>query len=139
MKLTIQRHPTETQTPGLLAVEGKFFCYTLEDKDRDLLQSMSLAQIKKLKVYGETCIPYGKYQVQVTMSPKFKRPLPLITPVKGFLGIRIHRGRIVEHSLGCVLVGFGTEDNQLFKTKEAEDALVKLLGTEVHELEIIRK
>lgn len=139
MKLTIQRHPTETQTPGILAVDGIFFCYTLEDKDRGLHQSMSLDDIKKLKVYGETCFAYGRYKIQVTWSPKFKRPLPLITPVKGFIGIRAHRGRIIEHSLGCVLVGFGFEDNQLFKSKEAEEALVKLLGTEIHDLEIVKQ
>lgn len=139
MKLTIQRHPTETQTPGLLAVDGNFFCHTLEDKDRGLHQSMPLEQIKKLKVYGETCIPYGKYKIQVTMSPKFKRLLPLITPVKGYLGIRMHRGRIIGHSLGCPLVGFGYEADQLFKSKEAEEALVELLGSEIHDLEIVKQ
>ena len=37
-------------------------------------------------------IPALIYRVQVTMSPRFKRLLPLVCQVPGRAGIRIHRG-----------------------------------------------
>jgi len=44
------------------------------------------------------------YPVSVTMSPKFKRLLPVLGGVPGRSGIRIHRGTKPEHSKGCILV-----------------------------------
>ena len=88
-----------------MLINGEYFCDTLEDKDRGLTQSMSLAQVQKLKVYGKTAIPTGEYSVKMTLSPHFNRVLPLVENVKGFDGIRIHNGQNADHSLGCILVG----------------------------------
>jgi len=49
-------------------------------------------------------IPEGTYPVSVTLSPRFKRMLPLIGNVPGRSGIRVHRGTRPEHSKGCILV-----------------------------------
>ena len=49
-------------------------------------------------------IPALVYRIQVTMSPKFRRLLPLVCQVPGRAGIRIHRGTRPEHSAGCILV-----------------------------------
>lgn len=49
-------------------------------------------------------IPAGRYKVIVTLSPKFKQPMPLLLGVKGRSGIRIHFGTKPAHSLGCVLI-----------------------------------
>ena len=49
-------------------------------------------------------IPALIYGVGVTMSPKFKRLLPVLRQVPGRSGIRIHRGTKPEHSKGCILV-----------------------------------
>jgi hypothetical protein len=49
-------------------------------------------------------IPALIYRVQVTMSPRFKRLLPLVCQVPGRAGIRIHPGSRPEHSRGCILV-----------------------------------
>jgi hypothetical protein len=140
LKLTRDLFAENYPTIGKLEIDGKFFCSTLEDEDRGLDQSMPPAEIQKIKVYGKTAIPTGKYKVQVTPSPKFKRPLPSVTPVKGFLGIRIHRGNKEEDSLGCILVGFGRPSNTyITDSRKAEDALVKLLGKDIHDLEILKK
>ncbi len=85
--------------------DGKKWCSVLEDTDRGLTQSMSVEEIKKLKVYGQTAIPRGIYEVQITYSPKFKRMLPILRDVKGFSGIRIHPGNTPSDSLGCLLPG----------------------------------
>jgi hypothetical protein len=49
-------------------------------------------------------IPALTYHYSVTMSPKFKRLLPVLRQVPGRSGIRIHRGTKPEHSKGCILV-----------------------------------
>ncbi len=97
---------TEKSTIGSLSVNGKFFCFILEDKDRGLKDSMTLAEVQKLKVYGITAIPTGNYKVTLTYSPKFKKILPLVNNVKGYEGIRIHPGNKEQDSLGCLLTGY---------------------------------
>ena len=49
-------------------------------------------------------IPAIIYRVDVTQSPRFKRPLPILLQVPGRSGIRFHRGTRPEHSKGCILV-----------------------------------
>ena len=39
-----------TYTIGKLYIDGKYFCDTIEDKDRGLTQNMPLSEIKKKKV-----------------------------------------------------------------------------------------
>ena len=50
------------------------------------------------------------YPVSVTMSPKFKRLLPVLGGVPGRSGIRIHVGSKPEHSRGCILVSKENEN-----------------------------
>lgn len=106
MKVVIERYErAKNYTIGNMYVDGRLFCNTIEDADRGLCQDMSEAQIAAKKVYGETAIPTGKYKVQITYSPKYKRKMPQILNVKGFEGIRIHSGNTAKDSLGCVLLG----------------------------------
>jgi hypothetical protein len=94
MKLELKRlHRTEKSTIGGLYVNGKFECYTLEDVER------------KEKVFGETAIDKGTYQVVVTYSNAFKQNMPLLLNVPKFQGIRIHSGNTAKNTLGCILVG----------------------------------
>jgi len=53
MELLVKRIAKKNSyTIGQLFVNGTKVCDTLEDKDRGLTSSMSVEQIKKLKVYG---------------------------------------------------------------------------------------
>lgn len=95
MNLTLIREPsTNDATFGVLFVDGRFECFTLEDVIRD-----------GPKVYGATAIPAGRYRVIVSMSPRFRRRLPLLLSVPGFDGIRIHPGNHPRETEGCILVG----------------------------------
>lgn len=100
-----------------LYINGKYFSDALEDPDRGLTDSMSLEEIKKIKVKGNTCIPYGTYNVTITYSPRFKKNLPLINNVKGFEGIRIHSGNTPQDTEGCLLLGFNRVKGQVVNSR----------------------
>ena len=106
----IRNQPSGSAITGRLVIDGRWFCYTLERVGYEILA---------------LC-----YRVQVTMSPKFKRLLPLVCgvprteakrregeraphkatsfggdPAEAMRqGIRFHAGWKPEHSTGCILV-----------------------------------
>jgi len=96
---------TENTTISDWFTDNIFDCHTLEDKDRGLHNKMTLEETNKIKVYGDTCIGYGKYEVDITYSNKFQIHYPLVLNVVGFSGIRIHCGVNKNHTLGCLLTG----------------------------------
>ena len=57
-------------------------------------------------------IPALIYGIGVTMSPRFKRLLPIVRQVPGRTGIRFHRGTRPEHSKGCILIS-GSDEQSL--------------------------
>jgi hypothetical protein len=139
MRLFLKREIfSDTSTIGRLFVNGNFFCYTLEDKDRGLNDSMSLLTIKAKKIFGVTAIPKGTYTIKVSMSNRFKRLLPEILNVKGYEGIRMHRGNYAGDSLGCVILGAKKGNDAVFESTSTEIALVRLLESkkEIHTIEI---
>lgn len=89
---------TNKATEGVLYVDDKFECYTLEDVDRNLENG-------GVKVQDETAIPKGEYKVIVDMSTRFKREMPRLLNVPGFTGIRIHSGNKSADTEGCIIVG----------------------------------
>ncbi len=65
MELTLNRKwLTEVSTVGELLVDGRFECWTLEDRYRPPPAP---------KVPRETCIPSGRYQVIINNSVRFGR------------------------------------------------------------------
>lgn len=114
-------------TIGKLYVNGEYICDTLEDVDRGLTQSMSLAEIKKKKVYSQTAIPVGTYDVEVSKSPKFGRNLPRLQDVPGFTGILIHRGNTASDSAGCILVGENKVVGKVINSTKYELKLTQLI------------
>lgn len=115
MQLTLERKwKKDTYTIGKLFINGTFFSNTLEDKDRGLTSSMTLEEINKKKIYGQTAIPSGTYEVKLTYSnrfhsrvwgKKYNGKVPELLNVKGFGGVRIHPGNKAADTLGCILVG----------------------------------
>ncbi len=110
MKLTLIRDKSlGSSTLGHLSVDGVFQCVTLEDITRPI------------KVAGKTAIPTGTYEVQLTMSNRFKKVLPLLLKVPNFEGVRIHCGNTSEDTEGCILVGktIGGDRNSIGSSKLA--------------------
>ena len=115
-----------------LYINNEYFSDALEDPDRGLTDSMSLEEIKKIKIKGNTCIPYGTYNITLDVySPKFgsksyykevcNGKVPRLLNVKGFDGILIHVGDGSNgHKLteGCILIGRNTIKGGLTEGKK---------------------
>jgi hypothetical protein len=120
--------------PGRLFIEEKPFSFTIEDEDRGLTQSMSLKQIEKIKKYGITAIPIGKYEVAYTYSNRFNRFMLQILDVPGFAGIRIHVANTDKDVEGCVGCAYeDSTDGFAGNSKKAIEALdtVMMAATKV--------
>ena len=110
MKLELIRIANRpTYCIGKLYIDGEYFCDVIEDTDRGLDDSMSVDEILKKKIKGETAIPTGLYKIEITYSPKYKRMMPLLICVKGYSGVRIHSGNTSKDTEGCLLVGRNTK------------------------------
>lgn len=114
-------------TIGKLYIDGEYFCDTIEDTDRGLTQTMTDAQIKSKKVYGQTAIPTGTYKVIISYSNKFKRQMPLLLNVPGFLGIRIHSGNTEKDTEGCLIVGKNKVIGKVIESKDTYNKLFSIL------------
>lgn len=128
MNITLNRIAKKSKyTIGKLYIDGEYFCDTIEDTDRGLTQTMTDAQIKSKKVYGQTAIPTGTYRVIISYSNKFKRQMPLLLNVPGFLGIRIHSGNTEKDTEGCLIVGKNKVVGKVIESKDTYNKLFSIL------------
>ena len=115
MEITVERkYKKPTYTIDKWYINGAFFSDGLEDPDRGLTSTMTLEEINKKKVYGQTAIPTGTYEVKMTYSnrlhgrayaKKYDGKLPELMNVKGYEGVRIHPFNKAQETLGCLSVG----------------------------------
>lgn len=136
MKILLKRvAKLPTYTIGRIYIDDQYICDAIEDCDRNLNQNMSLAEIQKKKVYGETAIPTGTYKVTMNVvSPKFQNrswakpyggKIPRLIGVPGFDGVLIHPGNTAQDSLGCILPG---ENKVKGKVVNSTIAFNKIMG-----------
>jgi len=121
MYLKLQRQPPEGEW-----LRGKLYNLTSNSASGLTSDSKAVYICDTLERTSKSIQPLI-YPVQVTMSPKFNRLLPLVMNVPGRTGIRIHRGSRPEHSQGCILV-----------TSDVEQSLTQLLLKAQKEHEEIR-
>ncbi len=106
MKIDIIRFAHgDDDTLGILLINGKFRCFTLEDEKRTF------------KVFGETRIPEGKYKLVFRkeggfhnryinrFGGLFHRGMLQIQDVPNFKYVLIHIGNDDDDTAGCILVG----------------------------------
>lgn len=118
MRLTLRREVlAESCTHGSLLVDGVFEAFTLEDTVRT-----------GPKVHGQTAIPAGRYRVDITLSARFGKSLPLLRDVPGFTGIRIHAGNTAADTEGCVLVGASRAHDSVLSSRLAMGHLQPLIA-----------
>jgi hypothetical protein len=113
---------TDESTIGELTIDGVHQCFTLEDK------------VREEKIFGQTAIPAGRYEVTVSFSNHFKKKLPLLLNVPKFEGVRIHSGNTAKDTEGCILVGMTKGTNFVSNSRDAFDALfAKILAAAENE------
>lgn len=95
------------------------FGWALEDQDRGLDTTMTLAEIAAIKVHGTTAIPTGDYDVAITMSRRWGRVMPQIVGVPGFGGVRPHAGNGPRDTEGCPLLGLSMEGGKMVDSRLA--------------------
>lgn len=145
--ITVERkYPKPNYTIGKMSIDGQYFCDTLEDRDRGLKQSDSLAVIRRIKIPSETAIPKGKYQVTLGvrslkyMQPKYSAQyafcgayLPRLINVPGFDGILIHIGNTNKDTAGCLLVGENKQVGRVLNSTATFQRLYKILKNATNE------
>lgn len=139
MELLLERKwKKPSYTIGILYIDGKKFCNTIEDVDRGLDDSMLLMEIAKKKIPNVTAIPTGIYSIDLnTVSPKFggkafykkvcNGKVPRLQNVKGFSGILIHAGNTANDSSGCILVGENKIKGKVINSQTTFEKLYKIL------------
>lgn len=114
MRLRLERAEAgAVATLGVLFVDDRFECFTLEDPVR----------APGVKLPGDTAIPYGLYPLVITWSPRFQCRLPLICDVPQFEGVRIHPGNTTADTEGCILVGEELDGDRLLRSRVAFERL----------------
>ena len=115
MELEVIRYNSkEDYTDGLLFIDNKFECFTLEDEERTV------------KVYGETSIPDGTYKIELRtvggfntrylkkFGNEFHKGMLWVKDVPNFEYILIHIGNTDDDTAGCLLVGSTADKDKGF-------------------------
>lgn len=114
-------------TLGELSIDGEHVCYTLEDERR------------RAKVWGETAIPEGVYELRLrpwggkhaTYSDRFPgihRGMIEVVGVPGFKHILFHIGNWEHETDGCILPGLvpGVDEHGEFEVLRSKAAYLQL-------------
>jgi len=108
---------TENTTSSIIRLDGEWFCFGLED----------VARPYPVKIPGKTCIWPGEYPLVLDFSQRFQKVMPHILNVPLFDGIRIHAGNNEFDTAGCLLVGCGRTADEVWRSRDAFDALFRRL------------
>lgn len=84
---------------------GEFECNTLEDTCRRRDKNSNGRLDADEKVYGQTAIPAGRYEIKMEWSEHYKRKMPFLQNVPLYKGIMIHWGNWAKDTNGCILTG----------------------------------
>ena len=126
MNITVVRQKSNSnETLGAMFIDGKFFCYTLED------------EFRTVKVSEETRIPAGSYNITLRReggmyarySDRFNEDHPMIwvRDVPNFQYIYIHIGNTEVDTAGCILVGrHSSEQHGRFTISDSTSIYVEL-------------
>lgn len=115
---------TDQSSVGELYLNGAFYCYTLEDVDRDLRADLPLDAIRARKIFAQTAIPTGNYEIILNWSNRFQKQMPLLLRVPGWEGVRIHSGNYPHQTEGCILLGKTKLDNMVGVSNKTFEAFM---------------
>jgi hypothetical protein len=94
--------PFEDRILGRLYIEGTLANYYTLELGREFEG--------RENVHEKTCIPEGRYKIELRMSPHFGRVLPHLLDVPGRTDILIHVANYPHDIKGCIGVGKWVND-----------------------------
>ena len=110
---------TDKSTGGILLVDSLFESYSLEDADRKL-------ESGGIKITGQTCIPRGKYRLELYDSPRHGKETLQLVDVPQFQNVQIHGGNKPEDTEGCILLGSERSEGHPDWISQSQHALLAL-------------
>lgn len=130
MKIEVIREASNKDcTFGKLYINGKFYCNTLEDVQRDV------------KIKGETAIPKGTYAVTLRnaggKNEKYKEKFAsahfgmlYLNNIPNYEYVLIHIGNTKKDSEGCILVGLGKDikSNSITQSTDAYKLIYPIIA-----------
>lgn len=152
MIVKLLRYNSEADyTSGMFFIDGKFECFSIEDEKRTE------------KVWGETCIPDGTYNISLRKEGSFHQRYlkkfgssfhkgmlcvsnapdwKIVTPNMEFQYILIHIGNDDDDTAGCLLTGSVaySDKNQVDRSTDAYKRLYPKIANALakgHEVKII--
>lgn len=117
------RQYRDTYTLSELDVDSVLFCWVLEPVGRPW----------GVKIPGKTCIPEGSYNVDITVSNRWGKPMMILSNKRDktieragvtFTGIRPHGGNTVDDTEGCPLVAYNSDNCGKIWARASDDLLV---------------
>jgi len=90
-----------------------------------------------VKIPGETCIPEGAYNVDITYSNRFKKLMIQISNTDDlrvdrdgveFLGVRVHGGNTVANTEGCPLVAENFDGDETIWSSLSKQVTEEIIG-----------
>ena len=156
MEILVERKwKKPNQTIGIMSIDGKRFCETLEDTDRERDHTMAPSYMRKLQDGNGnglnddsiTAIPRGTYKVTLdVVSPKFNKKdyyrkycggkVPRILNVPGFDGILMHCGYSAKSSAGCLILGYNKIKGGVIDSQKAFELVYRELMKDKNNLTI---
>lgn len=111
----VRRDLNNERTISELFMEGWHFCYILEPPYNEATCQ---------REFGGA-MPYGRFEIIMEMSDKFKRRMPEIKGVPGRSELKFHIGNFVKDTDGCPLPGLTVDGDSIGYSTAAFDRLCK--------------
>lgn len=111
----------EKSTIGELLLGGEFLCFILEDPFR-----------KGEKIYGNTAIPFGLYELALRYSDHFEMLLPLFLEVPNYKWIEFHPGNTPADTKGCPIPGLSRGEDWVGDSRKAFNKVMPIIDAGIH-------
>lgn len=122
IEILVQRlRSDQHRTHGDIFLDGEHQCVSLEDVVRE--DPNPDTPHNEAKVYGQTAIPAGCYQLRLRNSPTFGPDTLELVGVPGYSDVLIHGGNTELNTKGCILTGMVRAAASILRSQEALKAL----------------
>lgn len=116
---------TANATTGYITLDGQPMFWTLErpwENGANRRDDKTTAKINE-----STCILTGRYELVPHVWSLTGKFVPMLKNVQGRDGILMHTANYPSQLLGCIAVGFSMASESVLSSKDANEALMRLI------------